>query len=409
MNLAQAAVAYAKSGFRVLPLHPGGKDPLPALAPRGYMSASADHETVALWWRERPDANVGVVPASAGYVVIDVDVKGAADGSEQLDTLELLYGELPATARAATPSGGFHLWFRLPEGAEAPGNGKLDSALDIRSGAGYVVAAPSTTPRGSYTWERLDPPPTMPAAWFQACQKPARREAPAAETEVDPLDLDTPRDIERAEAYALNAEPAVEGNDGSKQTYKIAAAIRELGVSEDECLRIMAENYNPRCMPPWDVSPAARGPDALASRVASAYRNARNAAGAKSNKSLISAFDDIPAAPAAPADDIPADDIPADEAEAAEVGRTTPPATILSDGDIDDLEPPEWDIEDLLPRQSLVALYGEPGTYKSFLALDWAYHLAHGMDWAGYEVDEPRRVLYVAGEGKHGLMKRLRA
>jgi hypothetical protein len=57
----------------------------------------------------------------------------------------------------------------------------------------------------------------------------------------------------------------------------------------------------------------------------------------------------------------------------------------------------------------MIALYGEPGTHKSFLALDWANHLARGQDWAGHTVDAPKRVLYVAGEGATGLQKRLRA
>jgi len=65
-----------------------------------------------------------------------------------------------------------------------------------------------------------------------------------------------------------------------------------------------------------------------------------------------------------------------------------------------------------LPESSLGFLYGEPGAKKSFIALDWALHLAYGRgDWHGDAI-QPKaegKVLYLAGEGAFGMKKRVAA
>jgi len=65
-------------------------------------------------------------------------------------------------------------------------------------------------------------------------------------------------------------------------------------------------------------------------------------------------------------------------------------------------------IKGLLPEQSFVSMYGPSGSFKSFLALDWACHIASGIDWDGHKVKQGA-VLYVAGEGGFGVTKRIRA
>ena len=52
-------------------------------------------------------------------------------------------------------------------------------------------------------------------------------------------------------------------------------------------------------------------------------------------------------------------------------------------------------------------LYGPSGVGKSFIALAWAYAIAHGLPWLGRAV-RPGSVIYVAGEGGGGLGPRLK-
>ena len=68
-------------------------------------------------------------------------------------------------------------------------------------------------------------------------------------------------------------------------------------------------------------------------------------------------------------------------------------------------EPVKWLVKDLLPSNSLASLYGKPGTYKSFVALYTAAHIALGRSVFGRDTEQGD-VVYIAGEGGAGLKKR---
>lgn len=72
-------------------------------------------------------------------------------------------------------------------------------------------------------------------------------------------------------------------------------------------------------------------------------------------------------------------------------------------------EPVEWLIEGVIPKGSFTALYGPPGSFKSFIALDIAEAIATGRAWMGREVKKSSGVLYLAGEGFGGIGARIKA
>jgi hypothetical protein len=72
-------------------------------------------------------------------------------------------------------------------------------------------------------------------------------------------------------------------------------------------------------------------------------------------------------------------------------------------------EPVEWLIESVIPAGSFTALYGPPGSFKSFIALDIAEAIATGRSWMGKEVRQTGAVLYLAGEGFGGIGARIKA
>jgi hypothetical protein len=84
------------------------------------------------------------------------------------------------------------------------------------------------------------------------------------------------------------------------------------------------------------------------------------------------------------------------------------PLSLLSDTDIEEMPDPIWLIEKVLVQNSLAALYGPWGSFKSFIALDWALCLATGTDWCDRKVQRAD-VLYIVGEGVGGLKNRLAA
>lgn len=79
----------------------------------------------------------------------------------------------------------------------------------------------------------------------------------------------------------------------------------------------------------------------------------------------------------------------------------------LSLDELEALPPPTYLIDGLLPEHGLSIVYGDPGAGKSFVVLDAALRIAHGMDWHGSTAKQTG-VLYIAGEGKHGLGKRVK-
>src|SRR5689334_11740367 len=115
--LINAALHYARRGWRVLPLHTirpdsrctcgkacgrnAGKHPRlkdwPTLA-------TTDADVIRRWWQWWRQANVGIA-TGAGLLVLDVD---GDVGIESLAALERQHGLLPDTPRSLTGGGGVH-------------------------------------------------------------------------------------------------------------------------------------------------------------------------------------------------------------------------------------------------------------------------------------------------------------
>lgn len=68
----------------------------------------------------------------------------------------------------------------------------------------------------------------------------------------------------------------------------------------------------------------------------------------------------------------------------------------------------DWLIDGVLERGVLGMLFGDPGAGKSFLALAWSCAIAGGQNWLGRAVQRGS-VVYVAGEGRGGIGRRLEA
>lgn len=139
--LARAARAYASRGWAVLPLKPRAKVPLVA---HGVHDASSDVDQVLAWWTKWPDANIGLVPASAGLVAADVDSEDAEREAQRL-------GLLAEPTLCGITGAGEHRFFTVPAGAPAL-DGWLGRLL-FRHRRGFIVVSPSIHPSGRpYRW-----------------------------------------------------------------------------------------------------------------------------------------------------------------------------------------------------------------------------------------------------------------
>ncbi|GAA2522657.1 bifunctional DNA primase/polymerase [Pilimelia columellifera] len=164
--LLTAALAYARAGHHVVPLHtptPGGgcscwdtDCPSPGKHPRarrGLYAASADVSVVAAWWQRWPSANVAL---RTGLLmdVCDIDVADARHDITALLDDGCAAGPLVATAR------GWHLWVS-PTGLGST-VGFLPG-VDWRGRDALVAVPPSLHAAGvRYRWVRDHRQPIPP-------------------------------------------------------------------------------------------------------------------------------------------------------------------------------------------------------------------------------------------------------
>ncbi|WP_431428829.1 bifunctional DNA primase/polymerase [Actinophytocola sp.] len=174
--LIREALRSADLGMFVFPLWPRSKVPAlhgekhcPRRGPcaqghRGWEAhATRDPELIRRWWQQWP-LNIGVATGPSGLHVLDLDAAhgedppprwaGARHGRDVLARLADQAGQpLPSdTYTVQTPSGGFHLYFRIPQVLNLRNTvARLGWRVDSRGGGGYVVAAGSLLTHGRYT------------------------------------------------------------------------------------------------------------------------------------------------------------------------------------------------------------------------------------------------------------------
>lgn len=200
------ALAYAgRLGWAVFPVAGDCRRPL---VRGGCHAASSDPDEVArLFQRE---ANIALATGHrSGVMVLDIDVKGPADGLTTLAILEDENSALPPTWEAMTPTGGRHLYFARPAVGLRNRVG-FEPGLDLRTDGGSVALPPSRRPDGRYRW--IERPGGMPLAeapaWLiglMAVPDPPRPAPPPMR----------PRRIESRARTLRYLEAAVEGECGA--------------------------------------------------------------------------------------------------------------------------------------------------------------------------------------------------
>jgi len=254
------ALYYASIGWHVFPIAPGQKVPI---TKHGVKDATVDPERIKAWWHQWPNANIAVACGTiSGIYVVDVDVP--ADGTTSgLISLEE-FPPLPETVRQDTPRGGFHAFFVTttpPKNKNA-----FRPGIDIRGDGYYVVLAPSIHPNGGrYVWTPGHAPGEVPFAEYPDYMRPATRAPGAAQQAYVPPPLCQPADsdvLRRASLYLPECEAAVQGQAGHDKLFWAAGTmVHGFGLSDGQAYDILAREYNPRCVPPWDLSVPADAKD----------------------------------------------------------------------------------------------------------------------------------------------------
>ena len=247
LSVCEAALAYSKRKWPVLPLHSvingrctcgAGTCKSPGKHPvlrGGSKNASIESTLVERWFSGEVPRNVAIATgAPSGLLILDVDPRH--DGERSLDLLEAKLGPLPTSHLVSTGGGGSHYYFSVYGVAIRNSAGTLGAGLDVRGDGGYVVAPPSQHTSGNiYRWlskeTELSAPPPVPSAALQAL-----------------LGLK----LDRLTSFEANASPIAEGGRNSA-LMSLAGGLRRKGFDEAEIIRALIKGNSERCRPPLPV------------------------------------------------------------------------------------------------------------------------------------------------------------
>lgn len=384
-------------GCKLFPVLPGDK--LPALSYGWQNRATADQQQIADWDRGMDNLNWGVAAGSSNLFIFDIDPQGR-------DAWEKLQNDVPGLRQAVsasytvrTPRGGYHHYFRgqgpTTASAIAPGIDTRGGYIDERTGKwkslGYVVTPGSRTSAGPKTvdgaYEALGGTIVpMPPAVLQIV--PDRKKGAAVGLPV-PVVPDNPRNVQWARDLLNTAvatgDVSVEGAGGDNTLYKICARLLDKGISPATAYQLLEEIWNPHCNPPWEDWELEKK---LSNAMEYGDETQSGDKGFQTNEDAFANF--------------AGKDFGPDEAVVkAERKRSL----MLIHDYAATVKDPEWLIKDYLPAQGTGIVYGFSGSYKSFLALDWALCLSYGHPGQWMAPPVKNDVIYFCGESPRGMAK----
>ena len=327
------------------PVFPCKGDKTPACK-RGFYDATTDPDKIRQLFA-RADAELIGLPTgkASGLIVIDIDNKNGKNGF-----VWPALNELPSTRLVATVNGGRHYYFKMPDADIKCSAGSLHEGVDVRGDGGYVIAPPSS----GYQLIVDEEPAELTKALLGHLQQQV---FPAQNV-----------DVEESRIFVSENEKRLsiinQGIAWHEPVRDLVASYVSQGKSDAEILAL-AEHIT------WSEFTVDQTIRELRTFIDGARRKefAPKLSHENEGKQRLKAYS-------------------VDELFA--------------------LGPPEWLIDGLLTKQSVAFLVGPSGSFKSFLAVAMASHIANGEPVAGLPTRKGR-VLYSAHEGLKGLPARFKA
>ena len=374
-------------GCKVFPCSPGTKDPA---TPNGWKDASDDPAKIAEWLRVNPEFNWGVACGPSGLFVFDIDPAGLDWWAKLLERDAQVKQAVDAAFQVRTPKGGLHVYFK----GEGPSTAsRIAEGIDTRGGivrdgriisGGYVILPGSKTRAGpgrvdgNYT--ELPGGALNPLPSYMSAIVPERKRTDTLGLAKNP-DADQPRNIAWAldllKNYVASGRVSIQGKGGNNLGFQVAASILDKAISPGTCFDLMWEHWNPHCQPMWDDWEL----ETIIRNAASYGEDTEGGVkGFQANVDAFASFEGQEFEPPAP------EDRARDKIQFIHVYA-------------DNVQDPTWLIPQVLPAQGTGMLYGESGSYKSFLALDMSLCLAFGIPGQWNAPPAKNDVLFLAGEG----------
>lgn len=405
-TLLAAALRYAAGGLYVFPAYVERPDPTQHAKTARFIgqwrtASSKEPAQIRAWWG--PDgpwrgAHVCVDTGKSGLVVLDADGPDAIAAVEQLIALADC-----GPAVETTPTGGAHYWFRESYRDVIGNSASLVAAdVDVRGMGGLVYAAPSRDSAGAYRWVGSEPDfaehdalPVVPQVIIDRTKAQVKAEGSHANPDANPANPPEPAPFD---------VPARQFT--KQQAFDFCApfirALREAPVGTINARLNDAAKAISHFIPAFWAAETVS-----ASLLAALEHTAYDGATWRAQDTIASAFRSAGA-------DWRAELLP----DPFEDGQQAAPpeasvvdaflAELLTPEELVAMPPPMPLIMDWLDLDSLAYVIGKPGSYKSFLVLDWAAHVGQGLPWRGHRVEQAD-CWYVVAEGTSGMSLRVRA
>ena len=172
------------------------------------------------------DLDWAIVPTDT--VVLDLEMKGGLDGMRDLQE----FGEVLPGAITQTKSGGFHYWFRQPEGVRLVGGHHIRPGIEAKAINGSVHIPPSVGYQAIVELGASEYLPVLPSALIDAWQKSAKVPGTSKSYAV--------------EVYALGERRA--------RLCSMAGKLRAAGLTEPELMAALCAVRDARCADPSTFS-----------------------------------------------------------------------------------------------------------------------------------------------------------
>ena len=239
-TLLDAAVEYARMGWKVFPCHPTGHQPLDGRKDvqgrGGFYLATTNEDQIRFWWTRWPEAAIGLRTGEAsGVFAVDIDCRH--DGDISLECLEAEHGQLPETVESQTGGGGRHVLFRWPARTIPCSTGKIGAGIDIKGDRGYIILPPSDHESG------------RPYCWLIG-QEPGECEIADAPGWL--LEM-VSKSIPPSAPEAAVVDEAIPEGCRNKTLASQAGHMRQIGMTPAEITPALLAVNTHRCRPPLDA------------------------------------------------------------------------------------------------------------------------------------------------------------
>ena len=340
----------------------------------GLKAATQDPDEVERLFSAGNAALIGIPTGEvSGVSVIDIDVRDGKQGKDWVvDNAEML----GVTKVAETQSGGWHYYYKHVSGIR--NRAGIDGCVDVRGDGGYVIHPEST----GYRWVNDEDFAAFPP-------RVATQATGLAATSLEP-----PMGGSDIDAWG-NVVDGREKFMARMVLASLADYLREHGTYPT--MQWMEENVYPVYerkvkSRTGDLNAEGRGIDEFRKKVQSTIIRGRE--GKIADLHIAPQQNNAPASVSDSTAKVP-----------ATIERKIKVKTL---GELRATPPPSFMIADYIIDNSFGVVFGQPATFKSFLVLDWALCIAHGIDWN----DRPTRqgvVVYLAMEGQAGIAVRAEA